>query len=674
MRNTIHEPVANDGYVSNTRWDALSDQLSYFSVTINDDAALLSSQMATHPIVIVGAGPSGQELAALLSKHSDKNIVLINGESYLPYMRAQISTCIAEGKSLQALMANRKIQTDTKPVLTINGSYVTEIDREHKTITLNNGASLPYESLVLATGSRPTQLDVFSELKNRALSFRDLKDIERLVELSPNRVVVVGGGLLGIEAARAVRPFCDHVQILERFPHLLPRQLDQAAATRLQDLLLTMGIEVKTNAKIVRASEQTTSVTIMLSEQEAIHADVVIYATGVNPNVSLAAKTGLDVGRAICVDRHYRTSDPNIYAIGECCEQSGITYASLSPCVRHAQQLASVLTGAEEKIVSDTDLFQLKVGQHTIASIGNTKAIDASQHVYQSASGAYRRIFIEENVVVGAIVFEAANVDFSELAQAVQLKSIITPDQLDNFYANGTLSLANACASRTICYCAQVTAEKITQLSTQNYSRSDIVNLTGASSYCGSCAPRLDELLKQPSKDSSRATVLSAISITLIALTLAVLGMTTPLADSWQSIYRHVDVLWRDSIFRQISGYLLFVTMILSAWWGLRRRHNRLSNTRSKLTLKGHAAIGAVAVSMWFMHTGGRMGYELNFWLFLSFVAVLIVGSVSALLWVLAAKRERARLAMPWLRQAHWLALFPLPALLLFHIVKTYYF
>lgn len=674
MRNVTHEPAIKNAPISNTRWDALLDQLSYFSVTLNNDAVALELLKNNRPIVIVGAGPSGQELASQLLLHSNKNIILINGEPYLPYMRAQISSCIAEGKSLHALMASKRVQTDTNRFLTINSAVVTEIDRTMRSISLNNGVSLNYDALVLATGSTPTALDIFSESKTRVLSFRDLKDIEKLVSLSPTHVVVVGGGLLGIEAARAVRPFCDHVQILERYPHLLPKQLDFTAATRLQILLQEMGIEVITNAKIAKATEHPHHVSISLAEHEPVNADVVIYATGVTPNIALAKTNGLEVDRAIRVDGNYRTSDPYIYAIGECCEQDGLIHASLSPCVRHAHQLASVLAGSKTASNTRVDLFQLKISHRTVAAIGNTKAIDGRQFIYENTAGAYRRIFVENNVIVGALMFDASDSDFSSLVQAVELGLEVDLSQLDLFCANGSINLPSACSNNTICYCAQVSAERIKHLSAQQYSRTDIIQLTGASSYCGSCAPRLDELLTQTSKDKSRPVIQASILLTLLILTLAALGLSTPLADSWQSMYRNLDVLWRDSVVRQITGYLLFAAIIFSAWWGMRRRSKRLTNAPSKLTLKGHAFIAATAVVIWFAHTGGRMGYELNFWLFLSFAAVLIVGAASATLWILAAKKDKARVALPWLRQLHWLALFPLPALLLFHIIKTYYF
>ena len=626
-------------------------------------------------VLVVGAGPSAQALVRLLARQAPtRDVLMLNGERFVPYNRAQISSTLADGRPLQRLAAFPPTAADLAPRI-LHDARVVAIDRAARRVRLHDDRVIRYETLVLATGARSRRLPPLDSSHPRLRDFRCLDDLQVLTELKPRHVVVVGGGLLGIEAARAMQARCEQITVLERFPHLLPRQLDQEAASRVAEQLREQGVSVMCDRKIASLACEPAALTLTLDNGSALRADLLISATGVEPEIRLAADAGLAVDRGVIVDANFRTSDEHIYAIGECCEQAGQTVGSLAPCLHHAEQLSAVLTGQAAVSPAASNVFQLKLAERTIVSIGNTRAIDQRVHVYSGPEQAYRRIFLIDQRVVGAILYDRANTDISAFSSAVSEQRLLTADELQAFGQSGQLpETGSDSTQQIICFCANVSRGRLLELQQQGLTRARIIACTGASQHCGSCAGRIEQVLGgTASRYNSRMTVAAVASVLLLGIAL-LLGWQTPLASSWLSAYRQIDWLWRDPVARQITGYVLLLVALLSFVWGYWRRVQRLHERAQKARLGTHALTAAVALMLWWVHTGGRVGHGLNRGLLLAMLLVAITGALAGAAWLQAAQSAWQRRVATGLRVLHWFALLPVPALLLFHIVKTYYY
>lgn len=653
-------------------WRSLADELRALQ-----PAPTNAELAATHAaaVVVVGAGPSAQALVRLLSRRAPtRDVLVLNGERFVPYNRAQISSTLADGRPLQRLAAFPPAASDLAPKV-LHDARVVAIDRTARAVQLHDGRVIRYDTLVLATGARSRRLPPLDVSHPRLRDFRSLDDLQVLAELMPRHVVVVGGGLLGIEAARAMQSRCPQVTVLERFPHLLPRQLDQEAAMRVAEQLQAQGVTVLCERKIAALDCQPSMLTLTLEDCTALRADLVISATGVEPESRLAADAGLTVDRGVVVDANFRTSDEHIYAIGECCEQDGQTFGSLAPCLTHAEHLSALLNGEPPAPAATSNVFQLKLAERTIVSIGNTRAVDQRVCAYSGSERAYRRIFLIEQRVVGAILYDRANTDISAFTSAVAEQRLLTPDAVAAFVQSGQLPETTSNAQQQIiCFCANVSRGRLLDLQQQGLTRARIIASTGSSQHCGSCAGRIEQVLGgKASTYNVRMTGVALASVLLFCVVL-LLSWQTPLADSWTSSYRQIDWLWRDPIARQITGYFLLLVALLSFAWGYWRRVQRLHERAQRARIGTHALTAAAALLLWLVHTGGRIGYGLNRWLLLTLLLVAITGALAGAAWLQAAQSPWQRRAATGLRVLHWFALLPVPALLLFHIVKTYYY
>ncbi|MEL6681634.1 MAG: nitrite reductase large subunit NirB, partial [Pseudomonadota bacterium] len=289
------------------------------------------------------------------------------------------------------------------------GEKVAHIDRSAKTLTAENGDVLPYDKLLFGTGSNPFMIPLPGHDLEGVIAYRDLEDTERMMTLGPdNKVVVIGGGLLGLEAAAGMAARGVDVTVVHIMGHLMERQLDEAAGYLLRKALVDKGITVKCSANSKEILGENGQVrALLLDDGTELPCDLLVMAVGIRPNVQLAQEAGLAVGKGIHVDDQMVTSDPDILAVGECVEHDGAIFGLVAPLYDQAKVVAKTLMGETDTFVQKELSTKLKVTGCDLFSAGDFADGEGREDIVfrDPARGVYRRLIIENNVVIGAVMY-----------------------------------------------------------------------------------------------------------------------------------------------------------------------------------------------------------------------------------------------------------------------------
>jgi len=641
--------------------------------------------------VIVGAGAAGVRCARELARSAPGlRVVLLGAEAVQPYDRVRLSSLLAGECRVDAL--DQAAGLDQLPSLSLRfGETVASIDREARSLRLASGEQLGFSSLVLATGSRSHVPAIPGTDLVGVYAFRDLRDAEALSarRLRSRRTVVLGGGLLGLEAARAMHRFHTEVVVVEHGGRLMPRQLDDLAAARLAAQVQSLGIECVVDDGALQLTGERTVSGVRLRSGRVIECDTVVIATGIVPNVRLALDAGLAIGRGIKVDDRLRTNDPEIYAIGECAEHRGVVYGLVAPCLEQAAVAASVIAGIDAQYLGSVDATRLKVMKTQVFAAGThpDRCLEGlDRELAFSSEQGYRKLIHRRGKLIGVLgVGEWA--ELPRALEAVQQGRSVDWLQRARFERSGRLwpqtesaSVANWPASATVCNCTGVTRGQLGDaIATGCATRAALAACTRASTVCGSCVPLLDQLLGEESRPqpvaAGRPLLAMAAVATLATLLLSILpGL--PYVPSWERFAWHWDVLWRDGLLKQISGYALAGMAVVGLLISVRKRAPRVNWGSFALWRNLHVGLGVGALLALFFHTGGRLGNGLNAGLMSAFIALIAAGTAAGALIALEhrlspARAKRLRGSLTW---AHILAFWPLPVLLGFHVLKIYYY
>ncbi|MFD9947944.1 FAD-dependent oxidoreductase, partial [Nonomuraea sp. NPDC059022] len=290
--------------------------------------------------------------------------------------------------------------------LAVLGAEVVQIDRDTQAVITRDGRREPYDVLVLATGSEAVVPPIPGVA--RAVPFRTLGDCERIVAAAAHarRAVVVGGGLLGVEAARGLAGRGLPVTLLHLAGHLMERQLDAEAGLMLGETLGELGVETRTGVTVTAITDSGVHLGAGPAE-ELVEADLVVLACGVRPLTGLAAQAGLEVRRAVVVDDELRTDDPSIFAVGECAEHDGTVYGLVAPAWEQAAVAADVITGGKARYRGSRLVTRLKARSVELAAMGETHLEEDQAEVVRfshRARGTYRKLVIRDGRLVGAIL------------------------------------------------------------------------------------------------------------------------------------------------------------------------------------------------------------------------------------------------------------------------------
>ena len=323
--------------------------------------------MSKQQLVIIGNGMApGRLLEHLFDAQGAYDVTIFNAEPRVNYDRIMLSPVLSGEKSFDDIVIHDDAWYETHGITLHRGQKVTQIDRAAKTVTSEGGITAAYDKLVIATGSQPFIIPVPGHTLPGVLAYRDLDDVDamKLAAAQGGRAVVIGGGLLGLEAAAGLKAQGMEVTVLHLMPTLLERQLDPTAGYLLQKELEGRGIEVRcgANTKAILGEDKVEAVE--LEDGTVIEAALVVMAVGIRPSTALATDAGLDVGRGIVTDAAMRTSDPDILSVGECVEVDGRVYGLVAPLYQMARVAAATLTDTAAAFCPCRDANQAEGHRH----------------------------------------------------------------------------------------------------------------------------------------------------------------------------------------------------------------------------------------------------------------------------------------------------------------------
>jgi nitrite reductase (NADH) large subunit len=364
----------------------------------------------SEPLVVVGNGMAAARLVDELAKVALGRyaIAVIGDEPRLAYNRVLLSSVLAGETASHDIELKPAAWWRDRGVTLKYGCIATEIDVGRRELKIANEESIVFSRLVLATGSTPLRLKVPGADLAGVHTFRDSRDVDLLLTLAAQkkRVVVVGGGLLGLEAAYGLAKAGAAVTLIHLMDRLMERQLDAPAADLLKSLVERKGIKVLLSANTARLHGERHIEGVELVDGRRIEADAVIFAAGIRPNIALARDAGISVNRGIVVDEHLQTGTPDIFALGECAEHRGICYGLVEPAYEQARVLAQYLAGGAAAYNGSVVATNLKVSGVAVFSAGDFIGSDGSEAIVLSdvRAGTYKKLVISNGRLTGAVL------------------------------------------------------------------------------------------------------------------------------------------------------------------------------------------------------------------------------------------------------------------------------
>lgn len=372
--------------------------------------------MERERLVVVGAGMAGLKLLEELKAACPGryNVTIVGAEPEPAYNRVLLSSLLAGEAADEDLTLKERAWYGASGFRLFTGASVQAIDRADKRLRLRDGRFVAYDRLVLATGSEAIRLPLVGAHLAQVLVFRDRFDALKLKELATpgKRAVVIGGGLLGLEAAYGLAVLGCAVTVVHLADRLMDRQLDAQGAETLRRAMEAKGIAFALGAQSRRITGDACVTGLELESGAILPADMIVMACGVRPNAALGREAGLEVRRGIVVDDGMRTSDPSVFAIGECAEHDGVVYGLVAPAYEQARALAGSLAGDAASVYGGSLLStNLKVSGVGVFSAGAIEAEDGDDTVLlvDRGHGHYRKLIVRDDRLIGAVLVGEAS-------------------------------------------------------------------------------------------------------------------------------------------------------------------------------------------------------------------------------------------------------------------------
>ncbi|OHC74323.1 MAG: nitrite reductase large subunit [Rhodospirillales bacterium RIFCSPLOWO2_12_FULL_58_28] len=463
-------------------------------------------------LVVIGNGMAGMRTVEELLKLAPDlyDITVFGAEPHGNYNRILLSPVLAGDKTISEIMINDDQWYADNGITLHKGEEIVAIDRIGKWVRTADGVDAAYDRLLLATGSDPIILPVPGNALPGVTTFRNIHDVETMIGATRNskKAVVIGGGLLGLEAAHGLMKRGMDVAVVHLMDMLMERQLDEVAAAMLRRSLEERGLTFYMPAETVAILGDKRVKTVRLKDGAGIPADIVVMAVGIRPRMALAQAAGIHCERGIVVGETMQTFDPNIYAVGECVQFRGKTYGMVAPLFKQAKVCANHLARLGFAAYSDSVLStKLKVSGINLYSAGDFRSGDvAEQMVMQDAgSGVFKKLVIRNNRLEGVLLYgDTANESwYYELmrgrADISELRSMLLFGQghLGDAGHGGKINIAGMSDKTEVCGCNGVTKGVIVEAISSKglFTLEDVRVHTKASASCGSCTGMVEQIL-----------------------------------------------------------------------------------------------------------------------------------------------------------------------------------
>lgn len=456
--------------------------------------------------VVVGAGMAAARLADDLVARGGE-VTLLGDEAHAPYNRILLSAVLEGTHDEAAIGLGLRPEVDLRL-----GTRVVQIHREEREVELADRSRVPYDALVLATGSIPTLppirglVQVDGRLHDRVYAFRSLADCRRLLGAvstgstggEARTAVVVGGGLLGLQVARALSVRGLAVEVVEGGEHLLRGQVDAKAGRILARDLLRLGTTVYTGARVVRLTDEG----LVLDNGYTLDADLVVLTAGGRPSTALARRAGLTVRRGIVVDDHLRTDDEHIFAIGDCAQHGARTTGFVPPAWEQAGLLARYLRGEDASYTGTRNVARLRATGLDVAVLGDPVTAEGEVvEVTNPVVGSHRRLVVRDGrIVAGTLVGDLSRIglitqhfDRQTVLGPSEPGRLLMPDRVSTGSTTGGGSTAAWPDDAEVCACAGVSAGRIRACASYD----EVRTTTRATTGCGGCAAVVRQLVTE---------------------------------------------------------------------------------------------------------------------------------------------------------------------------------
>lgn len=486
--------------------------------------------MVKDRLVLIGNGMAGVRcIEEILKIDASKfEITIIGSEHHGNYNRIMLTSVLQGDAHLYEIMLQEEDWYWERGIKFFAGETVKNLDINRQLVGTDKGRELSYDRLIIATGSRPFLLPVDGVEKEGVYTFRTIEDCQKIMARAKQvkKAAVIGGGVLGLEAARGLQNLGLQVVVIHKSQLLMERQLDEAASKMLQKELEQQGMNFLLGKETSEIIGDSHAKGILFSDGTKVDAEIIVIAAGVQPNCSLASSSGIPTNRGILVNKFMQTHIPNIYAVGECAEYEGVVYGLVKPLYEQGAELAKHICGIPGEGYEGSILStRLKISGVDAFSIGNlqedsySKAITISNEL----DGVYKKMIFQENKMVGAILY-------GETKEAPRVMDFIRKRKRISAIEKGLLfsqpkkeehSIAGMKRAEIICHCNGVSKGTIIEavLAKGLSTTEQIKQCTRASGSCGSCKPLLNELLDYTSSSDFDESVESSPLCPCISLT-----------------------------------------------------------------------------------------------------------------------------------------------------------
>ncbi|WP_372788385.1 nitrite reductase large subunit NirB [Paraconexibacter sp.] len=458
---------------------------------------------STHGILVVGGGIAGQAVCeAVRARDPHVPLTLVCGEDHLPYDRVRLGALL-DGGSVEDLRLRPSDWYEDQRVMVLTGQRVRALDPDAGTATLDDGATvLHYDRVVLCTGSDA----LVPPLEGSALPgvevFRDPADCAAILGAarSAGHAAVIGGGLLGLEAAYALAKLGTPTSVIHLVDRLMERQLDAPAAALLAPAIAGLGVDVRLQhaTTTVLAGPDGRAAGLQFADGSRLACDLVVVAVGIRPHVGLARDCGLTVERGVVVDDHLVTSHPRVLAVGECAQHRGVVHGIVAPIQDQARVAADTLVAPDRAVAYPGSIptAKLKVMGVDLVTAGAAEG-EREVVVADAAAGTYRKLVTApDGTVLGAVLLGDAR--GAELLMDAVRTGRVSEDPLGLLAEASQATAAELPDAAQVCNCNGVCKGEIVAAIRERGlgSTQEVVNVTRAGAGCGSCKPVVTELLQ----------------------------------------------------------------------------------------------------------------------------------------------------------------------------------